>query len=730
MNEVSTVKRLLEDPQLRRLLDARHHDPFSLLGRHPAGDGQDWVRVYLPGARQARLPDIDEALDPVDDTGLFVWRGRSGRLPVHYQLAWSDPDGADHSAIDPYTFEPQLPQTAIDDFNAGRHHRAWELLGARPAVVDDIAGTLFSTWAPNAERVSVVGDFNGWDGRRHPMRARGHSGVWELYIPGIGAGAIYKYEIRNAAWGSLHLKTDPYARAFELRPANASRVIADSRYAWGDHHWMRERRQWLHAPISVYEVHLASWRRHSDGAFWRYEEIADELIPYVTDMGFTHVELMPVMEHPLDASWGYQCTGYFAPTQRFGDPDGLRYLIDRCHQAGIGVYLDWVPSHFPKDDFALARFDGSALYEHEDTRLAEHKEWGTLAFNYARHEVRSFLISNALYWLEVFHADGLRVDAVASMLYLDYSRNAGEWLPNRYGGNENLEAVSLLKEMNTVTHREAPGTVIIAEESTAWPQVTRPTYLGGLGFSMKWNMGWMHDTLTYISKDPIHRHYHHNELTFGLMYAFTENFVLPFSHDEVVHGKGSLYGKMPGDDWQKRANLRLLFTYMLTYPGKKLLFMGQELANPWEWNHELAIPWHLLDDEGHRGVQHALKDLNRLYRELPALHEHDFEPSGFEWIDCHDAAQSVLSYLRRTDAGVAAVILNFTPVPRHDYRIGLPQGGRWIEVFNSDAGCYGGGDIGNGGHIEAEASAWMNRPWSAPLTLPPLGGLILTPSEN
>jgi 1,4-alpha-glucan branching enzyme len=515
-----------------------------------------------------------------------------------------------------------------------------------------------------------------------------------------------------------------------MRPGTAARVCGPQRHDWRDADWMASREGWQNKPISIYEVHLGSWRRRPNGEFLGYRELADQLIPHVQSLGFTHIELLPITEHPLDASWGYQSTGFFAPTSRHGEADGLCEFVDRCHQAGIGVYLDWVPGHFPKDGFGLARFDGSALYEHEDWRRGEHKEWGTLVFNYARNEVRAFLLSSALYWLKVFHLDGLRVDAVASMLYLDYSRGPGEWLPNIHGGNENLEAVDFLRELNVLTHREAPGSVTVAEESTAWPQVTRPTYVGGLGFSMKWNMGWMHDTLRYISKDPIYRHYDHQDLTFGLLYAFSENFVLPISHDEVVHGKGALWQKMPGDDWQKMANLRLLFSYMLTYPGKKLLFMGSELAQPWEWRHDEALPWSLAEDPTRQGLARLLGDLNRLYRNWPALHRHDFTAEGFAWIDCHDAAQSVISYRRLDGPDEAVVILNFTPVPRPGYRVGVPRPGWYRECFNSDSAIYGGSNLGNGGGVASDAIPWMDHPHSLLLTLPPLAGLILQCQET
>ena len=714
---------------LRLLLDLRHHDPAQILGRH-AQDGQCTVRVRIPGARAAWLLPQELPLQRLDDTDLFFWDGPSQDIPPHPTYRWEDEAGTLQERMDAYSFPTLLEDAELMQFHQGRHIRAWRLLGAHLRTVDGVAGTLFAVWAPNAERVSVVGEFNQWDGRIHPMRSRGYTGVWELFIPAVTEGQLYKFEIRSRPHGTLLVKTDPYGRQFEMRPGTAARVCGPQHHDWQDADWMAGREGWQNKPISIYEVHLGSWRRRPNGEFLSYRELADQLIPHVQSLGFTHIELLPITEHPLDASWGYQSTGFFAPTSRHGEADGLCEFVDRCHQAGIGIYLDWVPGHFPKDAFGLARFDGSALYEHEDWRRGEHKEWGTLVFNYARNEVRAFLLSSALYWLEVFHLDGLRVDAVASMLYLDYSRGPGEWLPNIHGGNENLEAVDFLRELNVLTHREAPGSVTVAEESTAWPQVTRPTYVGGLGFSMKWNMGWMHDTLRYFSKDPIYRHYDHQDLTFGLLYAFSENFVLPISHDEVVHGKGALWQKMPGDDWQKMANLRLLFSYMLTYPGKKLLFMGSELAQPWEWRHDEALPWSLAEDPARQGLARLLEDLNRLYRNWPALHRHDFTAEGFAWIDCHDAAQSVISYRRLDGPDEAVIILNFTPVPRPGYRVGVPRPGWYRECFNSDSAIYGGSNLGNGGGIASDAVPWMDHPHSLLLTLPPLAGLILQCQET
>jgi 1,4-alpha-glucan branching enzyme len=558
------------------------------------------------------------------------------------------------------------------------------------------------------------------------MRVRGSRGVWELFIPNLGPGTLYKFEIRNRHSGSISLKSDPYGQRFELRPSTASVVVPKVSYGWEDTQWMENRksRDWLHAPMSIYEVHLGSWQRGAEGEFLSYRELAHRLVSYVKEMGFSHIELMPVTEHPYDASWGYQATGYYAPTSRFGDPDEFRYFVDYCHQQGIGVFLDWVPAHFPKDAHGLAQFDGEPLYEHADPRRGEHLDWSTLIYNYSRYEVKNFLLSSALFWIEEYHLDGLRVDAVASMLYLDYSRT--EWIPNQYGGRENLEAIDFLRELNTVTHSEYPGSLVMAEESTSWPQVTRPTYLGGLGFSMKWNMGWMNDTLSYMSKEPVFRKYHHDLLTFSMLYVFTENFLLPFSHDEVVHGKGSMLNKMPGDEWQRFANLRLLYTYMFTHPGKKLLFMGTEFGQGTEWNSSRELDWYVLQYPFHKGLQNLVKDLNHLYHSSPALYTYEFEWQGFDWIDCHDAEQSVLSYIRKTDDDFLIVVVNFTPVPRYGYQIGVPEEGEYREVLNSDAQDYGGSDVGNGGvPLHTAAVAWMDRPYSLTLTLPPLGGLVL-----
>jgi 1,4-alpha-glucan branching enzyme len=709
-----------------KIIEARHHDPFSILGRHQKNKSTQ-IKVYLPYAESVRLGNDGPAFQRITGTDFFEYNAENKELPTHYKLSWIDKDGYPHENYDPYDFPVQLSEFDRHLFGEGRHWHIYQKLGAHLHSVDDIEGVSFTVWAPNAGRVSVIGDFNLWDGRCHPMRNLGNSGIWELFIPGLNAGCLYKFEILNRQSNEVLIKTDPYGQQFEFRPKTSSIVVDEKSYQWQDHQWMSQRatsHDWLHEPMSIYEAHLGSWKRDAQGNFLNYRTLAVQLVDYVKEMGFTHIELLPVTEHPLDASWGYQTTGYFAPTSRYGSPNDFRYFIDTCHQNDIGVILDWVPAHFPKDYFALARFDGSALYEHEDPRKGEHRDWGTLIYNYGRNEVKNFLLSSAIFWLEEFHLDGLRVDAVASMLYLDYSRGPNDWIPNMYGGNENLEAIEFLKELNTVTHDQHPGTVIMAEESTSWPQVTRPTWTGGLGFSMKWNMGWMHDTLAYMSQEPIHRKYHHDQLTFGMLYAFTENFALPFSHDEVVHGKGSLVNKMPGDEWQRFANLRLLYTYMYTYPGKKLLFMGCEFGQGTEWNFNRALDWYVLDYAHHRGVQKLIKDLNILYKKHPALYTHDFDHHGFEWIDCHDVQQSIISYRRKSDHEDLYIILNFTPVIREQYRIGVPQADTYTEIFNSDSTYYDGSNVGNG-QVTSEPVTWMNQPHSISLTLPPLGAIIL-----
>ncbi len=681
------------------------------------------MRAYLPATRSARLAD-GRALARVAGSDLFELRGTD--LPAHPLITRVDEQGRTHERADPYSFAPTLNDDDLTLFASGHHVEAWRMLGAHPSNYDGVAGVRFAVWAPNAERASVVGPFCDWDGRHLPMRVMGSSGVWELFVPGLAVGELYKFELRNRETGAIQVKTDPYAFAMEQRPATAAILTDTFAYTWWDQAWMRERaqRDWLHAPLSIYEVHTGSWNRHADGSFLSYRELAAELLPYVKRMGFTHVELLPVTEHPLDDSWGYQTTGYFAPTSRHGGPDDLKYFIDCCHQEGVGVLLDWVPAHFPRDAHGLARFDGSAVYEYADPRKGEHQDWGTYIFNYERHEVRSFLLASACYWLEHFHFDGLRVDAVASMLYLDFARGSN-YVPNRHGGRENLEAIEFLKQLNSITHMRAPGTVIMAEESTDWPMVSRPVSSGGLGFSMKWNMGWMHDTLNYFKKNPIWRKHHQDNITFAMMYAYSENFILPLSHDEVVHLKGSLLNRMPGDRWQQLANLRLLFTYMWTLPGKKLLFMGGEFAHPWEWDFHVALPWFLLEHVEHRGVQQLVADLNKLYVHEPALHRHEFEPEGFRWIDCSDRDQSVLAFLRFGLGQQLAVVLNFTPEPRRGYRVGVPEAGRYRVLLNSDSSHYGGTNLG-AREIEAENVPCHGLPCSVLLDLPPLAGLILS----
>jgi len=708
------------------------HNPHGFLGAHPAQGGVV-VRVYRPEARSVRVQPMGVELEPADSTGVFEGLLPGADLPLRYELEVTYPDGRTFTLHDPYAFLPTLGELDVWLAAEGRHEELYEKLGAHVRELDGVAGVAFAVWAPAARGVSVVGDFNGWDGRLHPMRALASSGIWELFVPDVSPGSVYKYEVRGAD-GSLKLKADPFAFRTEVPPATGS-IVFRSEYRWQDDAWLafRRARQPHAEPVSVYEVHLGSWRLNplEGNRPLSYAELADELGAYVEDMGFTHVELLPVMEHPFSGSWGYQVTGYFAPTARFGAPDDFRTFVDRLHARGIGVILDWVPAHFPRDDWALARFDGTALYEHADPRRGAHPDWGTLVFNFGRHEVRNFLLSSALYWLREHHADGMRVDAVASMLYLDYSRKAGEWIPNQYGGNEDLEAIQFLRELNEVAHGREPGVIMAAEESTAWPGVSRPTYVGGLGFGFKWNMGWMHDTLSYFQHEPIHRQFHHHELTFSLIYAFSENFLLPLSHDEVVHGKGSLLSKMPGDRWQQLANLRALYAYMWAHPGKKLLFMGGELAQEQEWRASGSLDWHLLEHAGHAGVQQLVRDLNRLYRSEPALHEVDFEPAGFRWLEPNDSASNSLAFCRLSRDGQRTVVCvcNFSPVVRERYRLGLPHGGRWVEVLNTDSALYGGSNVGNLGGVSAEERPWHEQPYSAEVTLPPLSVVWLVPAR-
>ncbi len=665
-------------------------------------------------------------------SGFFAGPIKNRREAFPYRLKLTA-DDATWEAEDPYRFPPVLGALDVYLMAEGSHRRIFERLGAHPTKFEGIDGVAFAVWAPNAKRVSVVGDFNQWDGRRHPMRKRIEAGVWEIFLPGVGRGDKYKFELHVRDGALPLLKSDPLEFEHEVPPATASRIVGLPHHDWNDLDWMRTRqaRQGLSAPVSIYEVHLGSWRRKDGDRFLTYDELADELVLYATDMGFTHIECLPVSEHPFTGSWGYQPIGLFAPSSRFGPPEAFARFVDRCHEAGLGVIIDWVPAHFPTDAHGLARFDGTALYEHEDPRLGFHQDWNTLIYNFGRSEVRNFLVANALYWLEMFHIDALRVDAVASMLYLDYSRKAGEWIPNVHGGRENLDAISFLRELNIRVFGDHPGSTTIAEESTAWPQVSRPVDTGGLGFGYKWNMGWMHDTLEYMSQDPIHRRYHHHLMTFGIHYAFSENFVLPLSHDEVVHGKGALLTKMPGDRWQKFANLRAYLAYMWTHPGKKLLFMGGEFAQDREWNHDRSLDWHLLNNEANKKMRDLVRDLNRIYREIPALHVLDVDPAGFEWIDGNDADNSAYAFARLGKEGDAPVVVvcNFTPVVREGYRVGLPRGGRWVERLNTDSAIYGGSNVGNSGTVEAESVAWHGRPVSASLTLPPLATVVLQHAE-
>jgi 1,4-alpha-glucan branching enzyme len=694
------------------------------------------VRAFLPEAKEASVvPEapgsVEVQMRLVHKAGLYEAVFLSDPERFNYQLRMKDRSGQVISRHDPYAYPPLLTDYDLHLFSEGRHYRAYEVLGAHLRRSDDVEGVQFAVWAPNALRVSVVGDFNGWDGRCHPMRNRGSSGLWELFIPDLPEGTIYKYEIRPQDQEVSFLKADPYAFAAELRPKTASIVCDLGRYAWGDQEWLEARaaQDLLAGPIALYEVHLGSWMRvPEEGGRWlTYHELAAKLIPYAKEMGFTHLELLPVAEYPFDGSWGYQTTGYFAPTSRHGRPEDFMAFVDACHQGGLGVILDWTPAHFPDDPHGLAWFDGTYLYDHEDPRLGYHPEWHSRIFNLRRVEVRNFLVNSALFWLDRYHLDGLRVDAVASMLYLDYARQPGEWIPNRFGGHENLEAAEFMKELNVVAHKEYPGVLTIAEESTAWPGVSHPTYLGGLGFSLKWNLGWMHDMLEYFSLDPVYRKYHQNNLTFGLVYAFSENFVLVLSHDEVVYGKRSLLDKMPGDHWQRFANLRALLGYMYGHPGKKMLFMGAEFGQWQEWNHDESLDWHLLEYEPHQGLQRYVRDLNKLYRFEPALHQVDFDWPGFQWIDFSDADHSVVAFLRRAKNpnDFIVFVYNFTPILQTGYQLGVPEPGFYCECLNSDAAIYGGSNKGNNGGVQAEAVPWHGMPYSVSLTLPPLAGLWL-----
>jgi 1,4-alpha-glucan branching enzyme len=729
-----TAGQIVADPaglsraELDQLVGGAHHDPHSVLGAHPIGDGTVVVRAFRPEAASVAMLREDDRFDLqlVHPAGIFA--GLTTGPVTDYRLSVTYGHGTEAETFevdDPYRWLPTLGEVDLHLIGEGRHERLWDVLGAHErsyhTARGQVSGVSFAVWAPNARGVRVTGDFDYWQRRAFPMRSLGASGVWELFIPGLGPGTKYKFALLGAD-GQWQDKADPLAFATEAPPATAS-VVHTPHYQWGDGDWLEERAKthWHESPMSIYEVHVGSWR-HGLG----YRELADQLADYLVETGFTHVELLPVAEHPYGGSWGYQVTSYYAPSARYGSPDDFRYFVDRMHRAGIGVIVDWVPAHFPKDAWALARFDGSPLYEHADPRRGEQLDWGTYVFDFGRREVRNFLVANALFWLEEYHVDGLRVDAVASMLYLDYSRPAGSWLPNRYGGRENLEAVQFLQEVNATVYRRVPGALTIAEESTAWPGVTRPTHLGGLGFGFKWNMGWMHDTLNYVSKEPVYRSWHHQQLTFSLMYAWSENYILPLSHDEVVHGKGSLLGKMPGDRWQKFANLRALLAYMWAHPGKQLLFMGGELGQGAEWSESGTLGWHLLGEPDHRGVQRLVADLNRAYRETPALWSQDTTPAGFAWIDANDASNNVFSFLRwGWDGTVLACVANFAGVPHDGYRVGLPRPGRWDEVINTDAHDYAGSGVGNLGAVTAVDRPWHGQPYSAEIQVPPLGTLWL-----
>jgi 1,4-alpha-glucan branching enzyme len=731
---------MLTEAQVLSLVQARQADPFSLLGLHADAQGALWIRALLPRATEVLLHESENGGGAVKGRKVVslerrhpdgLWEAavprRRQRFDYRLQIRWED--GSSGRYADAYAYGPQLGDADLHYFGEGSHLRPFTMLGAHAVEVGAVAGVRFALWAPNASRVSVVGDFNAWDGRRHMMRSRGGGGIWEMFVPHVAVGDRYKFELAAADGRLLPLKADPYARAAQLRPETASvvaplpaaRAVTPERAAANG----RDR------PVSIYEVHPGSWRRHPDGRWHDWDQLADALPAYAADLGFTHIELLPVTEHPFDGSWGYQTLGLYAPTARFGAPEGFARFVAACHARGLGVILDWVPAHFPSDAYGLAQFDGSALYEYQDPREGFHKDWNTLIYNFGRHEVRNFLVGSALYWIERQGVDGLRVDAVASMLYRDYSRKEGEWIPNQYGGRENLEAIHFLRRTNEVVGIECPGAMTLAEESTAFPGVSAPTYHGGLGFHFKWNMGWMHDTLKYMQEDPVHRRWHHSKMTFGLVYAFSENFVLPLSHDEVVHGKGSILGRMPGDDWQRFANLRAYYGFMWGHPGKKLLFMGQEWGQPSEWNHEGELPWGQLADARHAGVQHLVRDLNRLYREQPALHRLDCSGDGFEWIDAHDAERSLLSWVRRDAAGsMVLVVCNMTPVPREHMTLGVPAGASaWREVLNTDSSHYGGSNVGNGaGALPVSGEGSHGRAQSIRLTVPPLATIFLVPA--
>ncbi len=723
----------LDDGARHALLDGRHSNPHLVLGPH-AEEGGTTIRVFQPSAADCFIlrDGVSTAMRDEGD-GFFSIALPAATTVPHYTLRFLAHDGHTWERGDPYRHAPVVGEMDLYLFNEGTHRRLWTMLGAHLRTIEGDEGTAFVVWAPNAERVSVVGDWCNWDGRQYPMRRLEGSGLWELFVPGVGANALYMFELRTRE-GALRLKTDPMAFKMQQAPNTASIVVREGGYTWRDDNWMTTRvhRDEVREPVHIYEVHLGSWMRvpEEGNRSLSYREIAPRLAAHVKKLGFTHVELLPVMEHPFYGSWGYQVTGYYAPSSRYGSPDDLRFLIDTLHRADIAVFLDWVPAHFPKDDYALRRFDGTALYEHEDPRLGEHPDWGTLIFNYGRREVRNYLVANALYWMNEFHVDGLRVDAVASMLYLDYSREAGEWVPNRYGGRENLEAIDFLREMNAVVHQEAPGCVTVAEDSTAWPGVTKPIRDGGLGFTFKWNMGWMHDTLEYFEKDPIYRRYHQDLLTFAMIYEHSENFSMPLSHDEMVHLKGSLYEKMPGDHWQKLANLRTLFAYMVTRPGKSLLFMGSEIAEPCEWNHDQSLDWHLAEQPDRAGFMRFMERLGKIYREGSAFWQLDSEPRGFEWIDVNDRANSVLSYLRRSDDGHAVVVLNLTPTPHAAYRIGVPESGEYSCLLSTDAQEWGGSGYGEFESVHADDIPYHGRRYSIEVPLAPLSALVMAPKAQ
>ncbi|MFN7915302.1 MAG: 1,4-alpha-glucan branching protein GlgB [Vicinamibacterales bacterium] len=721
------------DSSLAAVASGQHPDPFAVLGPHALDASRVVIRTIRPDASRIEVRLVESgALQPMtrlSDAGLFEVVLAATAVP-DYRLRVTFWSGVVLDLDDPYRYGRVLTDFDLHLLGEGTHYRAFEKLGAHRVAVGTTTGVHFAVWAPSAQRVSVVGDFNGWDGRVHPMR-HFTTGIWEIFVPDLPDGERYKFEIRTTG-GHLLKKSDPYGVAFEHPPQTASVIRDVSGYEWQDTDWMAGRASfggWLKKPMSVYEVHLGSWARvpEEGNRVLTYRELAARLVPYVKEMGFTHIELLPVMEHPFTGSWGYQVIGFYAPTSRYGTPEDFKFFVDECHRAGIGVLLDWVPGHFPKDEHGLARFDGTALYEHADPRQGEQPDWGTLVFNYGRHEVRNFLLSNALFWLEEYHIDGLRVDAVASMLYLDFSRKAGEWIPNQYGGRENLEAIEFLRTLNSLTHGEHPGTITAAEESTSFPGVTRPAHLGGLGFTYKWNMGWMHDLIEYTHTDPVYRRWRHTLLTFSMLYNYSENFILPFSHDEVVHGKGPMLDKMAGDRWQQHATLRALYGFMYAHPGKKLLFMGDEIAQPREWHHDRSVDWHMLDEPTHAGMRRYVQALNHLLQQEPSLYEADFDGNGFRWIDCSDNENSVVAVLRTALNGSDSLVFvfNFTPVPRYDYRIGVPDEGYYAERLNSDAAVYGGRDVGNGGGVHSDAHATHGFQHSVRLTLPPLGCLVL-----